>query len=95
MQLGRTQALLHGVRRDSNTRYMLFRAWEFDDRIYEVSFYLVTARVGDECETRVRRTHYYAVAIDELMQLMAQAGFPHMMRIDDRFFQPVIVGMKR
>jgi SAM-dependent methyltransferase len=94
MRLGSTHVLPHGVRRNGDTRYLLFQVWEFDDRIYEVSFYLITDRGGDECETRVMRTQYYAVTIDELMQLMAQAGFQNVMRLDDQFFQPVIVGTK-
>jgi SAM-dependent methyltransferase len=94
MRLEGTQLIPHGVRRDGDTRYLVFQVWEFDDRRYGVNFYLVADRGGDECETRVMRTYYYAVTIAQLMRLMTQAGFQDVQRIDDRFFQPVIVGMK-
>jgi hypothetical protein len=44
--------------------------------------------------TRVIRTEYYAVGTDRLIELMRDAGFNDVRRLDDRFFQPVLVGTK-
>ncbi len=92
MKLEGTQVIPYGVRRDDDTRYVLFQVWEFRDRIYEVSLYLIADRGDQDCQTRVMRTQYYAVTIDQLMQLMTQAGFQNVRRIEGQFFQPVIVG---
>jgi hypothetical protein len=40
------------------------------------------------------RAQYYAVGISTLMSLMTRAGFERVHRVDDRFYQPVIVGIK-
>jgi hypothetical protein len=44
--------------------------------------------------TRVIRTEYYAVGTDRLMALMRDAGFNDVRCLDDRFFQPILVGTK-
>jgi hypothetical protein len=41
------------------------------------------------------RSKYYAVGIPSLMKMMRDAGFDDVLRMDDRFFQPIIVGTKR
>ena len=42
--------------------------------------------------THVMRTQYYAVGTDRLLDLMRQAGFASVERLDGRFYQPVLVG---
>ena len=39
-----------------------------------------------------RTTRYHAVALDHLVAQMLQAGFTTVDRLDDRFFQPLLVG---
>ena len=43
----------------------------------------------------LRRATYYAVTISSLMKLMRMAGFVDVRRLDDRFFQPMIIGTKK
>jgi hypothetical protein len=38
------------------------------------------------------RTKYNAVGTDHLLALMRQAGFTKVERLDERFYQPVLVG---
>jgi hypothetical protein len=40
------------------------------------------------------RSQYYAVGTDRLMELMRQAGFVQVERIDGRFYQPVLLGRR-
>lgn len=52
---------------------------------------------GEDLHTQETRTHalrsrYYAVSTDRLRGLMREAGFEHVRRIDDAFYQPVLVG---
>lgn len=94
MELGGIQTIPYGVRSDGETRYVLLQVWEFEGEIYDLTMYFVEDRGGAECRTRVLRTRYYAVSIDRLMELLRQAGFEAVRRIDGRFFQPLIVGRR-
>jgi hypothetical protein len=49
---------------------------------------------GTECRTHIMRSKYYAVSIPSLMKMMRYSGFDDIIRLDDRFFQPIIVGRK-
>jgi len=42
----------------------------------------------------VARATYYAIDIAKLMNLMTEAGFTAVQRVDSRFFQPMIIGTK-
>lgn len=86
----------YGLRIEEQSRYLLFQVWDFhsDGKIYDVAMYFVTDRGGRTCETHVMRTQYYAVEIGRLMSLMTEAGFQQVRRLDDRLFQPVILGRR-
>lgn len=83
-----------GVRIENGQRLIVFQVWAFEGDIYELSIYIVKDEGGRECETQVMRGHYYAIGIDQLMNLMAQAGYEQVTRLDDVFFQPVLIGTK-
>ena len=84
----------YGLRQAGSRRYLLFQVWEFHDEIYDLAMYFVEDRGTSECVTHVMRSQYYAVGIGKLMTLLAQAGFEQVQRVDDRFFQPVIIGQR-
>jgi SAM-dependent methyltransferase len=84
----------YGVRQNNGKRYFIFQVWDFHGDNYDLSMYLVEDARGAVCTTRVMRTKYYAVGTDRLIALMREAGFNDVRRLDDRFFQPVLVGMK-
>jgi hypothetical protein len=44
--------------------------------------------------THTFRTTYYAVSINKLLALMKQVGFVNVTRLDDKFYQPVLIGTK-
>jgi glycine/sarcosine N-methyltransferase len=83
----------YGVRNEGEVRYLAWQVWDWDadGERYGVSLYLVEDRGGAECQTRVFRSRYYAVTIDRLLVLMAEAGFILARRIDGVFFQPLVV----
>jgi len=83
-----------GVRVEGRVRYLLFQVWEFQGPVYDLAMYFVEDRGGPECITRVMRTKYYAVGIDKLIMLMREAGMREVQRLDDRFYQPVIIGKR-
>ncbi len=84
----------YGIREENGVRYFIFQAWEFHGRIYDLYMYFVEDRGESEGRTRILRSQYYAVGISRLIELMIQAGFQNVKRLDDRFFQPVIIGTR-
>lgn len=90
-----TKVIPYGIRKEKDRCYLLFQAWEFDGPICEVSLYVVEDRGGSDAMAHVMRTKYYAVSMDRLIELMEDAGYSDIRRIDGRFFQPLIIGTKR
>jgi|SRR5581483_8686117 len=83
-----------GVRRANGRKFTLMQIWEFESQIYDLTLYIVEDRGERECTAHTFRTRYYAITIPRLIELFEQAGFEDVKRIDDRFFQPVIVARK-
>lgn len=84
----------YGVRQDAGQRYVVFQVWEFFGEIYELSLYLMEDAGEDVCQARVMRTRYYAISVERLTELMQEAGFVEVTRLDGRYFQPVLVGRR-
>jgi ubiquinone/menaquinone biosynthesis C-methylase UbiE len=85
----------YGVRTHGNRRFLVFQVWDFQGDLYDLSMYFVEDRGNTECTTHVMRSKYYAIPASRLLELMAEAGFSGVRRLDERFFQPLIVGFKR
>ncbi len=56
--------------------------------------YLVEDRGKVGCKTHVMRSTYYAVGTTRLQDLMREAGFVNVKRLDGKFFQPMIIGTR-
>ena len=84
----------YGLRAEGEVRYLIIQTWAFDGPIYEISMYFVQDDGSAQCTTHVMRTHYYAIGITRLMELMQQAGFSRVQKLDEAFFQPVIIGTR-
>lgn len=85
----------YGMRSDGSRRFLVFQVWEFHGEIYDLSMYFVEDRGEPECATHVMRSKYYAIPVARLLGLMTEAGFRGVRRIDQRFFQPLIIGFKQ
>ncbi|MFA6448353.1 MAG: class I SAM-dependent methyltransferase [bacterium] len=79
---------------EDGAKYTIFQIWNFEGDIYDMSLYIAEDAGDIECDTRVFKTKYYAIGTDKLISLMSQAGFSGVMRIDNKYFQPVIIGKK-
>jgi SAM-dependent methyltransferase len=84
----------YGIRKEDGICYLVFQVWDIHDKCYDLSMYIVEDKGNSDCSTHVFRSRYYMIGIPRLIELMAQAGFIDIKRIDDRFFQPVIVGRR-
>jgi SAM-dependent methyltransferase len=94
MELGGTQVKPYGVRSEGGIRYLAFQVWDFEGDVYDLTMYFVEDRGGAECRTLAFRSRYHAVSVDRLLALLREAGFAEVRRIDDRFFQPVLLGRR-
>jgi SAM-dependent methyltransferase len=83
----------YGVREEGGKRYVIFQVWDFVDRVYDLAMYFVVDdRTSEQLVTHVMRTKYNAVGTEHLLALMRRAGFTRGERLDERFYQPVLVG---
>jgi len=93
--LTRQQIKPYGIREEEGVRWLLWQVWDPSPPTYDVTMYFVKDDGGTECTTHVMRSTYYAVSIPRLQELMHEAGFDSVRRLDDRFFQPIVVGTKK
>ena len=85
----------YGVRTEGGRRFVVFQVWEYHGPIYDLSMYFVEDGGGFDCATHVMRSKYYAIPVARLVELMTEAGFSGVRRLDERFFQPLIVGLRQ
>ena len=79
-----------------NGQLVLFDLWEFeDDAHYHITTYVVEDTGSPAPKTTaIRGGRYYCVELPTLQCLMEQAGFYGVEVIQDRFFQPILIGRK-
>ncbi len=86
---------LYGARSEDGKRYVPLQVWDFDGDQYDLTMFIVQEDLSTNAvTTRALRSRYYAIAVTRLCELLAGAGFSGVRRLDDEFYQPVIVGTK-
>ncbi len=76
-------------------KLILFDLWEFDGNYYDFTTYAVLDRGNGKADIQViPGGRYYCVTIPKLESLMKQAGFKKVVTLNERFFQPLILGRK-
>lgn len=85
---------VYGLREENGARYLIFQVWDWRGEQYDLSLYFIADDGGDRAATQVMRAAYYAVGTGRLIELMAEAGFRDVKRLDGVYFQPVIVGTR-
>ena len=86
----------YSVRVEDGVRYSIFQVWDFaGDDHYDLTMYVVQDRINEgTVDARAMRSRCYAIGTDRLLALMAEAGFERVRRLDNVFYQPVLVGTK-
>lgn len=85
----------YGVRLEGGKRYMPFQVWDFEEPYCNITFFFVEEELSSGAvKTHAMRSKYFAVSISVLLDLMADVGFQNVRRLDDAFYQPVLVGNK-
>jgi SAM-dependent methyltransferase len=84
----------YAIKEINGIRYVILQVWDCHEAIFRLSMYIIRDFGDRNCVTSVLRTQYYPITIPHLMRLLEQAGYVNIQRIDDIFFQPIIVGNK-
>jgi SAM-dependent methyltransferase len=85
----------YGMREAGDKRYLVFQVWDWDEDQYELTMYFVGEdRSSRTVQTHVMRSRYYAISPNKLLTLMEAAAFEAVKRMDDVFYQPVLIGTK-
>jgi SAM-dependent methyltransferase len=85
----------YGARTEDGKRFVGVQVWDFAGELYDLTLYLIEEDLGTHAvTTHTLRTKYYAIGTDRLLELMRRAGFEHVRRLDEVFYQPVLVGTR-
>jgi SAM-dependent methyltransferase len=76
-------------------RVVVFDLWEFDGDYYDFTTYIVEDKNETTAAAHViRGGRYYCVTLAALESLLRQAGFHRVVTLADRFYQPLVIGLK-
>lgn len=76
-------------------KIVVFDCWDFDGEFYDITMYIVEDTGQVTVNTHViRGGRYYCVSISKLETLMKEAGFKTVITLKERFFQPLLIGLK-
>jgi SAM-dependent methyltransferase len=92
---GRNIVKPHGVRLEDKKRYMLFQVWDFEADRYDLTIFIVEEDLQTRhVQTHALRSRYYAISTGKLRELLCEAGFTHVRRLDGAVFRTVLIGTK-
>jgi SAM-dependent methyltransferase len=85
----------YGVRIENGRRWIGLQVWDFDGDQYDMTLYLIEEDLATgEVQTHAMRTRCYAAGTKRLLTLLKQAGFVQTRRLDDVYYQPVLIGTR-
>ncbi len=83
------------VHQDGDHKLILFDVWDIDGDHYDLTLYVVNDPGEGAPTTRaIRGGRYFCIGLDRLEGLMREAGFEGVRRLDDAYFQPLILGVR-
>jgi SAM-dependent methyltransferase len=85
----------YGLRAIEGGRCLIWQVWDWHGAHYDLAMYFVLDQGTAGCRTVVTRSRYHAVGLTRLAELLRQAGFVEVRRVDGRFFQPVLIGRRQ
>jgi SAM-dependent methyltransferase len=95
MERGSRQLYPRTVHDVPQGKVVVFDCWEFEGDFYTITMYIVEDTGGANAITHViRGGRYYCVSIPTLERLMVETGFKRVVTIRERYFQPLILGLK-
>jgi SAM-dependent methyltransferase len=82
----------YGDRVYAGRRYRVRQVWTWQGRHYDLA--LEIAPLDSTEATTILKSRYLAIPVAQVAELMRRAGFDLVRRLNDRFFQPVLVGTR-
>jgi SAM-dependent methyltransferase len=89
---GTREVRSYGMRQLDGRKHELRQIWQWDGPCYDLTFEIRAQ--NPEQLVLTQRTRYLAIPVDRVAALMEQVGFARVRRVDDAFYQPVIVGSR-
>jgi SAM-dependent methyltransferase len=90
---GTVEVRPYGERAWAGRRYHLRQVWTWQGPRYDCSFEITPVDGVDDCAT-ILTSSFLAIPVAQVADLMRAAGFQGVRRVDDRFYQPVLVGTR-
>jgi hypothetical protein len=90
---GTVEVRPYGERAWAGRRYHLRQVWSWRGSRYDLSFEITPVDSVDDRAT-ILKGSYLAIPLAQVAELMSAVGFQGVRRVDDRFFQPVLVGTR-
>jgi SAM-dependent methyltransferase len=90
---GTVEVRPYGERLWAGRRYHLRQVWTWRGPRYDLSFEITPAD-GADARATILKTSYLAIPVEQVAGLMRTVGFENVARVDERFFQPVLVGTR-
>ena len=90
---GTVEVRPYGERAWAGRRYHVRQVWSWRGPRYDLSFEITPADGAEEHAT-ILKSSYLAIPVGQVAELMKAVGFQDVRRVDDRFFQPVLVGTR-
>jgi len=82
----------YGVRVEGGDRYVIFQIWDFEGDIYDLTMYVVKENLeSGQVATETMHSRYYAISTTRMMQLMREAGFERVEKVESNYI-PVLLG---
>ena len=83
------------VHQTAEGRVILFDIWDYDGDYYDFTTYVVEDQ-GEQgvCTQAIRGGRYFCVSIATLERLLRQAGFERVVVELEKFYQPILIGLK-
>jgi SAM-dependent methyltransferase len=76
-------------------KIIVFDCWDFNGDFYDITMYIVEDNGQPVAKTNViRGGRYYCVSIPTLEGLMKETGFRSVITLRERYFQPLLIGLK-
>ena len=82
----------YGERDWNGRRFFVEQEWLWQGATYQLTLRIRPLEDQPEDSGLELRTTYFAVSIDEVLRVMAEAGLANVTRVDGQFYQPVLLG---
>jgi len=74
-------------------RYRVRQVWRWRGPRYDFSLEILPVD-GEEADATILKSSYLAIPVAHVAELMRAVGFERVQHLNDRFFQPLLIGTR-